>query len=256
MKLDAAEALSLQGKIAVVTGGGGGIGRSIVRTLAARGATCRIADLADSRVLATEIAVEGHSVDYAKVDVTRSDDVAAFAERTARELGTVSILVNCAGGGERIGFVETTNEGWFADINSNLTGTFFMMRALLPGMLSQGDGAIVNVSSISGIIGGLPSSGQDGRSGPAYAAAKGGIIALTKWAAREFGHRGVRVNAIAPGPVLTAQDMQGYDYGTDAYPIPRWGSPQDMAEAVAFLASPASAYITGECLKVAGGVGM
>jgi 3-oxoacyl-[acyl-carrier protein] reductase len=130
------------------------------------------------------------------------------------------------------------------------------MRAVLPGMLERKSGAIVNVASISGIIGGLPSKGTQGRSGPAYGAAKAGLIGLTKWAAREFGKQGVRCNAIAPGPVLTSQVMHGYDYGVDDYPIPRMGTPEDMAEAVVYLASPAASYVTGEVIKVTGGTGM
>jgi 3-oxoacyl-[acyl-carrier protein] reductase len=250
------DALRLDGKVAIVTGGAGGIGREIVRTLALRGAICRIADRVDGGEVAAGLVAAGLRVDAGRLDVTDSTAVAAFVDATARALGTVSILVNCAGGGQRIGFLETDDEGWSSQIGSNLTGAFYMMRAVLPGMLDQGDGAIVNVASISGVIGGLPSRGDQGRSGPAYGAAKAGLIGLTKWAAREFGRRGVRVNAIAPGPVLTAPTMHGYDYGTDDYPIPRWGTPADMAEAVAYLASPAAAYVTGECLKVAGGVGM
>lgn len=246
----------LNNKIAIVTGGAGGIGREIVRTLARRGAITIIADLAEAGGLVVDMRGEGLSVESAVLDVTRADAVGAFATETERRHGQISILVNCAGGGERVGFVETTDAGWFADINRNLTGTFFMMRAVLPAMVRQRDGAIVNVSSISGVIGGLPSKGTEGRSGPAYAAAKGGIIALTKWAAREFGKHGVRVNVIAPGPVQAGADMAGYDYGTEDYPVPRFGTPTDMAEAVAYLASPASAYVTGECLKITGGVGM
>lgn len=250
------ESLRLDGKVAIVTGGGGGIGRRIAHTLADRGARVVIYDLANCSALTTELASEGLTVRSNVLDLTRSADVDAAVAGTIADLGPISILVNCAGGGKRIGFVETTDEDWFADLNSNLTATFFMMRAVLPSMLASADGSIVNISSISGIIGGLPSKGDQGRSGPAYGAAKGGIIALTKWAAREFGAGGVRVNAVAPGPVITPADMEGYDYGVEDYPVPRFGTSDDVAEAVAFLASPASGYITGECLKVSGGVGM
>jgi 3-oxoacyl-[acyl-carrier protein] reductase len=250
------DAIRVDGKTAIVTGGAGGIGREIVRVLSQRGARCRIADKVDPAPAIAALAGQGIVADGGTCDVSSSADVNRFVKRAESELGKVDILVNCAGGGQRIGFVETTDEDWFVQINSNLTGAFFMMRAALPGMLARKDGAIVNVSSISGIIGGLPSRGTMGRSGPAYGAAKAGLIGLTKWAAREFGKQGVRVNAIAPGPVVTNATMVGYDYGADDYPIPRMGQPGDMAEAVAFLASPAASYITGEVIKVTGGTGM
>ena len=247
---------TLAGRHAIVTGGAGGIGRAIVAALARRGARVTIADLADPGDLVARMRGSGLDVRGGQVNVTDAGDVARFVEGAARQAGTAAILVNCAGGGARATFADTTDEIWFADLNSNLTGTFFMIRAVLPGMVARGDGAIVNISSISGVIGGLPSQGASGRSGPAYAAAKGGVIALTKWAAREYGRHGIRVNAIAPGPVLTPADMEGYDYGVESYPIPRFGTSEDIAEAVAFLVSPGSGYVTGECLKVSGGVGM
>lgn len=239
----------LAGQVAIVTGGAGGIGRVIVRTLSGRGARVFVGDLDGAAEVEAATAVF-------TCDVTRSDEVDRMVAAVHGEAGRVDILVNCAGGGARTGFVDLPDEVWFAELNKNLSGAFFCMRAVLPHMLAAGFGAIVNISSISGLIGGLPASGPQGRSGPAYAAAKAGLIGLTKWAAREYGSKGIRVNAIAPGPVLTSAVMQGYDYGVDAYPIPRMGSPADMAEAVAFLASPAAAYITGEVIKVAGGVGM
>lgn len=250
------DAIRLDGRTAIVTGGAGGIGRAIVRVLSQRGARCRIADKADSAPAIAALAEEGVVADGGSCDVSSSADVNRFVRQAETELGGVDVLVNCAGGGQRIGFADTADDDWFVQINSNLTGAFFMMRAVLPGMLARGNGAIVNVSSISGIIGGLPSRGAMGRSGPAYGAAKAGLIGLTKWAAREFGKQGVRVNAIAPGPVVTNATMVGYDYGVDDYPIPRMGQPTDMAEAVAFLASPAASYITGEVIKVTGGNGM
>jgi len=247
----------LEGQGAIVTGGCGGIGRAIITALARRGARCVIADIADPTDTLRLVEATGAEVHAAeRCDITRPEEVATAARFALDRLGHIDVLVNCAGGGQRVGFLETTDEIWFAQINQNLSGAFFFMRAVLPVMLERGSGAIVNISSISGIIGGLPSKGTQGRSGPAYAVAKAGIIGLTKWAAREYGKHGIRVNAVAPGPVLTSEVMHGYDYGTEDYPIPRWGRPEDMAETVAFLASPAAAYITGEVIKVTGGVGM
>jgi len=238
----------LADQVAVVTGGAGFLGRAITAALADRGARVVILDL-------VEAAVEGSVASFA-CDVTRSDTVdQAIAESYALH-SRLDILVNCAGGGARTGFVDLPDEIWFAEINKNLSGAFFCMRAVLPKMIERGSGTIVNISSISGVIGGLPAKGPDGRSGPAYAAAKAGLIGMTKWAAREFGVDGIRVNAVAPGPVLTSDVMHGYDYGVESYPIPRMGTPGDMAGTVAFLCSPAAAYITGEVIKVSGGVGM
>ena len=245
-----------QGKVAVVTGAAGFIGRAIVMAMTRRGATAEILDRIAADLTLEQVKAQGGQAHAQVCDIASSASVdAAIADILARH-GRIDILVNCAGGGQRIGFVETTDEEWFTQINANLSGAFYTMRAALPGMLARKSGAIVNVASISGIIGGLPSKGTQGRSGPAYGAAKAGLIGLTKWAAREFGKHGVRVNAIAPGPVLTSQVMHGYDYGVEDYPIPRMGAPEDMAEAVVYLASPASSYVTGEVIKVTGGVGM
>jgi 3-oxoacyl-[acyl-carrier protein] reductase len=245
-----------QGKVAVVTGAAGFIGRAIVMAMTRRGATAEILDRVAADLTLEQVKAQGGQAHAQVCDIANSASVdAVIADILARH-GRIDILVNCAGGGQRIGFVETTDEEWFTQINANLSGAFYTMRAALPGMLARKNGAIVNVASISGIIGGLPSKGTQGRSGPAYGAAKAGLIGLTKWAAREFGKHGVRVNAIAPGPVLTSQVMHGYDYGVEDYPIPRMGAPEDMAEAVVYLASPASSYVTGEVIKVTGGVGM
>jgi 3-oxoacyl-[acyl-carrier protein] reductase len=246
---------SLDGKVAVVTGGAMGIGQAIVLALVARGAAVAVGDTADSpETLALVKDRKGVAEAY-RCDITRSAAVDEFVRKVVDRFGRLDILVNCAGHGDRVGLLETTDDAWASQIDVNLTGTFYMMRAALPAMLETGSGSIVNISSISGIIGGLPSKGEHGRSAPAYAAAKAGMIGLTKWAAREFGRQGVRVNAVAPGPVMTRQNL-GYEFGTDDYPIPRMGTTEDMAEAVAFLASPAAAYITGEVIKVTGGIGM
>lgn len=238
----------LKGQVAIVTGGAGFIGGAVVQALASRGALVAIADLVEAESTHAEASL--------RCDVTDSSAVNATVAEVHGRYGRLDVLVNCAGGGARTGLVDLDDALWFAELNKNLTGAFFCMRAVLPHMLAAESGTIVNVSSISGIIGGLPAAGPDGRSGPTYAAAKAGLIGLTKWAAREYGRSGIRVNAIAPGPVLTSAVMHGYDYGVEEYPIPRMGTPADMAETVAFLCSPGAAYMTGEVIKVAGGVGM
>jgi 3-oxoacyl-[acyl-carrier protein] reductase len=243
-------------RTAVVTGAAGFIGRAITLALVRGGASVFILDRVEAMLTLDEVCKLGGEAKSLVCDVGQSNSVDAAIAEVVRAAPSIDILVNCAGGGSRIGFVETTDVEWFSQLNSNLSGAFFTMRAVLPGMIERRHGAIVNVASISGVIGGLPSKGQEGRSGPAYGAAKAGLIGLTKWAAREFGKHGIRVNAIAPGPVLTSQLMHGYDYGVDEYPIPRMGSPEDMAEAVVYLASPRSAYVTGEVIKVSGGIGM
>ena len=246
---------NLDGHVAIVTGGAMGIGQAIALSLIDRGASIAIADLMIASETLTLIKDRGGIAESYICDITDSSSVGATTSAVMERFGRIDILVNCAGYGDIEGFLDTTDESWARHIQVNLTGAFQMMRAVLPVMLDAGSGSIVNISSISGIIGGLPTKGEGGRSGPAYAAAKAGMIGLTKWAAREFGKRGVRVNAVAPGPVNTRQNT-GTDFGTDDYPIPRMGTVEDMAEAVAYLASPASAYITGEVIKVTGGIGM
>jgi len=139
-----------------------------------------------------------------------------------------------------------------------LKGTFLTIQAVVPVMRAQGYGKIVTIASISGIIGGAVSRAGDdpasrqGRSGPAYAAAKGGVLALTKWVAKDVGQAGIYVNAVAPGGVETEM-TRGFRYAVEALPIPRMGEPEDIAEAVVFLASPAANYVTGQVLCVDGG---
>lgn len=246
---------NLDGMTAIVTGGAMGIGQAIVLALVARGASVAIGDIADASETLALVEDRGGTAFSHPCDIRDSAAVGTFVGAVLDRFGRIDVLVNCAGHGDRVGLLETTDEAWARQIDLNLTGTFHMMRAVIPAMLEAGSGSIVTISSISGVIGGLPSKGEHGRSAPAYAAAKAGMIGLTKWAAREFGGQGVRVNAVAPGPVNTRQNI-GYDFGTDDYPIPRMGTTEDMAEAVAFLASPAASYITGEVIKVSGGVGM
>ncbi|MFV0433040.1 MAG: SDR family NAD(P)-dependent oxidoreductase [Leucobacter sp.] len=247
----------LTGKVSVVTGAAGGIGAAIARELAARGSDVLVLDVADGTQTVESIIEQNEGSIRARseiLDIRSRVAVGACLDALVAEWGSLDVLVNNAGTAGRVSLEETTDDIWDRDIETNLKGTFLMTQcAVYPHMRARGSGAIVNVSSISGIIGGATSGGEGAsRTGPAYAASKGGIIAFTRWAAKEVGPFGITCNAVAPGPVETPM-TKGVPYPVDAQPIKRIGQPEDIAAAVAFLASPGASYITGETLKVCGG---
>lgn len=252
------KARDLQGRAALVTGGARGIGAGIARVLAREGAAVALCDLLPCDEIVAELRAQGCQALGLTADIVEIDQVRGAVDETVAALGRLDILVNNAGVVHRQAFMDTTVEIWDKVVDIVLRGTFLGMQAAYPHMCRQGYGKIVNVSSISGIIGGAVSKPDDpperrrGRSGPAYAAAKGGVLALTRWAAKDFAKDGIWVNSIAPGAVETEM-TRGCDYGVQTLPIPRYGQPQDMAEAVLFLASDASNYITGQVLNVDGG---
>lgn len=246
-----------QNKISVVTGAAGGIGQAIAIELASRGSDVLILDVIDGTATVTAIEEKTGGAVRARseiVDIRDRDAVRTCLDGMVAEWGSLDVLVNNAGTAGRLSLEEMTDEIWDRDIETNLKGTFLMTQcAVYPHMKNAGSGVIVNVSSISGIIGGA-NSGSDGssRTGPAYAASKGGVIAFTRWVAKEVGPLGITCNTVAPGPVET-QMTSGVPYPVDAQPIKRIGQPADIASAVAFLASSGASYITGETLKVCGG---
>jgi 3-oxoacyl-[acyl-carrier protein] reductase len=191
-------------------------------------------------------------------DIARAGQVKEMVQSAMDALGHVDILVNNAGVVQRQSLVETSEEEWDRVINVILKGAFLCIQALYPHMKERGYGKIVNVSSISGIIGGAVSKPEDtpeqtrGRSGPAYTAAKGGLISLTRWIAKDVAKDGIYVNCIAPGACRTEM-TRGYDYNVGVLPIARWAEPVEMAEAILFFASSASNYVTGQVLNVDGG---
>jgi 3-oxoacyl-[acyl-carrier protein] reductase len=251
-------AVDLRGQVALVTGGARGIGRASAVALARAGADVAVADLrstADTEAAITALGRRGLGL---TLDVTDADAVRAAIDRVVGALGRLDVLVTAAGILHRDTVEDTTEGVWQGVLAVVLTGTFHVIQASLPVMRAQGYGKIVTISSISGIIGGAVSRSTDspaarrGRSGPAYAAAKGGVIALTRWVAKDVGQSGVYVNSVAPGGVDTEM-TSGYAYPVEGLPIPRMGQPEDVAEAVLFLASPASNYVTGQVLRVDGG---
>jgi 3-oxoacyl-[acyl-carrier protein] reductase len=244
--------------VAVVTGAARGIGQACAVALARDGADVAAADVLSVDATLASIRGHGRSGLGLPLDVTDGAAVRAALGRVVDEWGRLDVVVTAAGILHRDPIDGTTEGTWARVIDVTLTGTFRVIQAALPVMRARGYGKIVTISSISGVIGGAVSrtaevdGDRQGRSGPAYAAAKGGVIALTKWVAKDVGQAGIYVNSVAPGGVETEM-TRGYAYPVDGLPIPRMGQPGDVAEAVAFLASPASNYITGQVLHVDGG---
>ena len=253
--------IDFRGRVAIVTGAARGIGRAIALALAREGADITVADVLPTDEAVAKIRAYGRRALGLQCDVTRSADIVSLIERTLGEFGRIDILVNNAGVAHRSGLEDTTEDMWYRDIDVIMTGTYRMTQAVFPIMKQQGYGKIVNISSVSGKIGGAVSKPTDtaetlhGRSGPAYATAKGGVLAFTKWVAKAGGHYGIYCNAVCPGPVETEM-THGFDYSVEGLPIARMGQPEDIAEAVVFLASPAANYITGQTLNVDGGMVM
>jgi 3-oxoacyl-[acyl-carrier protein] reductase len=250
--------IDLRGRTALVTGGARGIGAAAARALGREGADIAVADVILPTTTVRDLEALGRQAVAIVADVSSAADVRRMVEEAVAALGHIDILVNSAGVVQRESLLDTTEVVWDRVVAIDLKGTFLCIQAVYPHMRARGYGKIVNVSSISGIIGGAVSKASDtpeqrkGRSGPAYAAAKGGVIALTRWVAKDVAKDGLYVNSVAPGAVET--DMtRGYDYGVQALPIARMGSPADIAEVILFLASDASNYITGQVLNVDGG---
>ncbi len=253
--------IDLTGRVAIVTGAARGIGRAIASALAREGADVVAADLLSVDETVSDVRGRGRRTLAAACDVTKSADVAKVVKSCLDEFGKIDILVNNAGVLTRSGLEETTEEIWYRDVDVVMTGAYRMTQAVYPSMKERGYGKIVNISSVSGKIGGAVSRASDGadslsgRSGPAYAAAKGGVLAFTNWVAKDGGRYGIYCNAVCPGGTDTEM-TRGFDYGVETLPIARLGKPEDIAEAVVFLASQASNYITGQALNVDGGLVM
>jgi 3-oxoacyl-[acyl-carrier protein] reductase len=252
------KAYDLNGRNAIVTGGARGIGAAAALCLAREGANIVVADMTDATETVKRVEAMGRKAMAVKTDVSVKSDVHRMVAQAIERFGHIDILVNNAGVVHRDSLLDTSEETWDRVASIVLRGTFFCIQAIYPHMRDRGYGKIVNVSSISGIIGGAVSKLEDspevtrGRSGPAYAAAKGGVIALTRWIAKDIAKDGIYVNSIAPGGVETEM-TKGFDYNVSNLPLPRMGKPEEIAEAITFLASDASSYITGQVLNVDGG---
>lgn len=244
----------LRGKTALVTGASRGIGRVTARALAHLGANVAVTDvLADEgRRAVAEIEDRGDTAGFWKLDVTNAESVEHVAVEIQERFGPVHVLVNNAGITRDKSFLKMTREMWDAVLGVNLTGPFNITHAVLPGMVEAGWGRIINVASVVG---------QTGNFGQAnYAVTKGGLIAFTMTLARELARKGITVNAVAPGYVDTemTRDLPAVTVETVKMmtPMGRLGKPEEIAAAIAFLASPQASYITGQVIGVNGGMYM
>jgi 3-oxoacyl-[acyl-carrier protein] reductase len=247
----------LHGRVALVTGAARGIGRAIAETLAGAGADIVLVDLAEPVDAARAIEALGRQCLATQADVAQRQAVEHAVQAALQRFGRIDILVNNAGVVERT-TLETLDEATFQrEIDVIARGTYLFSQAVYEVMQRQGGGKVVNISSISGklggAVGGASHGGVSARSGPAYAMAKGGVIAFTKWLAKDAGKYGIQVNAICPG-TIDSEMTRGYQYNIDAQPISRMGQPGDVALAALFFASQMSNYITGQTLNVDGGV--
>ncbi|MGB2876699.1 MAG: 3-oxoacyl-[acyl-carrier-protein] reductase [Dehalococcoidales bacterium] len=243
--------MDLSSKVAIITGGARGIGREIALRLAEAGATVVVSDVADAEPAAEEIRKMGHQSLAVAVDVTSTSDVAGMVEKVTAEYGRIDILVNNAGIARDQLLMRMSDEDWETVLNVNLKSVFLCTRAVLRQMVKQRWGRIVSISSIVGIVG---NPGQAN-----YASSKAGIIGFTKTIAREVGSRGITVNALAPGFIVSKMTEQLSEEQKSEMlkriPLGFLGTPRDVAEAVAFLSSEEARYITGQVLGVDGGLG-
>lgn len=243
--------MSLNGKTALVTGASRGIGRAIALRLAEDGANVAViyagsADKAEAVV--NEITALGVNAKAYRCNVADSAAVNETVKALTNDLGKIDILVNNAGITRDGLMLRMKDEDFDAVLDTNLKGAFNMIRACYSGFIRKKSGRIINISSVSGIMG---NAGQAN-----YSASKAGVIGLTKSVARELASRGITCNAVAPGFIQTdmTENLGDNNPLLNSIPLGRMGKPEDIAAAVAFLASDSAAYITGEVLKVDGGL--
>jgi len=247
-------------RVALVTGGASGIGRQVCLGLAAEGCAVAVADIDEAGTADTvaQVAEANGTAIAVRMDITDSESVERCCFRVTEELGTVGVLVNCAGWDEFKPFLETDEDFWDTIIELNFKGTLRTTRACLPSMVEQGWGRIINISSDAGRVGSSLEA--------VYSGAKGGVIAFTKTIAREVARKGVTANVVCPGPTSTplldgivAASSDGarvLGAMANAVPMKRIGRPEEVAGAVVYFASEGAGFTTGQTLSVSGGLTM
>ena len=243
-----------ENKVAIVTGSARGIGKAIALKLAQEGYNVVISDILEDAAKETAREIEALGVKSLVVvaDVSKAEDARKLIDETVQAFGQVDVLVNNAGITRDNLAIRMSEAEWDSVLNINLKGTFLCSQAAAKVMMKKRSGRIINIASVSGILG---TAGQAN-----YASSKAGVIALTKAFARELGARNITVNAIAPGFIATEMTEKLPDNVKEEYlkqiPLKRAGTPQDVANVVAFLASDAAGYVTGTTLIVSGGLVM
>ena len=244
--------LELKGKVALVTGGGSGIGEACAIMLAHRGAKVAVLDqnIEAAERVTQQIKSNGGQANALRVDVSDEGQVSKAVDEVISQFGGLHIAVNNAGiGGDQAPTAEQTIAGWRKVLSVNLDGVFYCMRDEIPAMIKSGGGSIINMASILGQVGYANAAG--------YVAAKHGVVGLTKSAALEYGTKGIRVNSVGPGfiktPLLSAVPKEALEPIAQLHALKRLGESKEVATLVTFLASDEASFITGNYYAVDGG---
>jgi 3-oxoacyl-[acyl-carrier protein] reductase len=242
---------NLNGKVAIITGAGQGIGREIALLLAKSGAKIAAIDVSDKVFeVSKDIKALGQESLGIKCDVSNSGEVEEAVRKIVEKFNRVDILVNNAGIYPFKPFTEMTEQEWGRVLDVNLNGTFYFTRAVIPKMMEQKKGKIINVASVAGSVVGFTNLAH-------YSASKAGIVGFTRALALEVARHGINVNAVSPGPILTPGTKilgeEVYEQIKKSIPLGRWGKPEEIAYLVLFLASDESDFITGQNIIIDGG---